>query len=421
MMMSRPSAFTPLGTAHLVTSADRVGALPFGVFLLYEPKNSIPYTACVPETRPTYFLNPRLRELWLEVPALYRERLDDIAQTVFADAKTTRQKIRAAEAYFRENYRYRLGIDVPPGEDPLLYFLRDKPAAHCEYFATAAAMLLRTAGVPSRYVTGYVAAEWNPSGGYWLARNRDAHAWVEAFDEIEGWITVEATPAAGVPSTNRPATKLAWWETLQSDWRRLRTYFAQGRWDRVRELFRSSWVSLPLGLVLVVFVLYLLIRIRGRLRSRRTVAEVLDPELREMQKLLAKMDRLLRPHGLERGPGETLHQFARRVRRWRHWRFPQHKETLPSREPPPFAERAAGWYDGLRRFPLPGPMGSPDASRASIPLSAAGTGESVSRTASEKLVCDWLSQCKYRGRFQEIGHQFLKRTGGASGTLQGKK
>ena len=343
------NAFTPLGTTHLITAADRVGALPFGVFLLYEPEDSVPYTACVPETKPSYFLNPRLRELWLEVPSPYQRPLGEIAKTVFANAATTRQKIRAVERYFQENYHYHLGIEVPRGEDPLLYFLREKPPAHCEYFATAAALLLRTAGVPSRYVTGFVAGEWNPSGRYWIARNRDAHAWVEAYDETQGWTTVEATPAEGVPAADQPTTKLAWWETLKSDWRRLRTFLAQGRWDRVWALVRSSWVSLPLGLLLTAFTVYLAVRLRWR--SRRPLAETIDPDLAEMHKLLVWMDQQLRSHGLTRGAGETLHQFARRVRGWDRWQLSRRDEKLPqSWEPPGFAERAAEWYAAYADF-----------------------------------------------------------------------
>ncbi len=339
------NAFTPLGTTHLKTAADRVGALPFGVFLLYEPEDSVPYTACVPETPPAYFLNPRIRLLWLEVPHLYHEPLAEIAKRVFADAKTTRDKIRAVERYFHENYRYHLGIRVPSGRDPLLFFLQEKPAAHCEYFATAAAMLLRSGGVPTRYVTGFVAAEWNPSGRYWIARNRDAHAWVEAYDETLGWITVEATPAGGVPSTAPPETKYAWWETLKNDWRRLRTYLGQGRWDRVGAVLRSTGVSWTLGLVLAGFAVYLAVRFRGRSRRARP-ERAGDPDLAEMHKLLLGMDQQLRRHGLIRGPSETLHQFARRVRDWEG----QIRGGSARAAPPPFAERAGEWYDAYADF-----------------------------------------------------------------------
>ncbi len=70
-------------------------------------------------------------------------------------------------------------------------------------------MLLRLGGVPARYVTGYVPSE-SHSGGEWLARRKDGHAWVEAYDrQTHQWVRVEATPSSGLPdrrdATGRPS------------------------------------------------------------------------------------------------------------------------------------------------------------------------------------------------------------------------
>ena len=59
----------------------------------------------------------------------------------------------------------------------------------------SAVLLLRSLGVPARYVTGYVVDEYNSDTGRWLARNLDAHAWVEAYDDrAQRWVAVESTP-----------------------------------------------------------------------------------------------------------------------------------------------------------------------------------------------------------------------------------
>jgi hypothetical protein len=244
-----------------------------------------------------------------------------------------------------------LGIEVPTGEDPLLYFLRKKPAAHCEYFASAAALLLRAGRVPARYVTGLVPAEWNPSGRYWVARNRDAHAWVEAHVESQGWVTVEATPAEGVPSTDQSSTRFAWWEALQSDWRRVRAFLSQGRWNRLRAVLSSSGLGVLLGLFVLALATYLAIRIPWPWRFRERRPEILDPGLAEMQQLLKHVDQQLIPHGLQRGSGETLHQFAQRIQEWDHWRIRgTHEGKHAPMELPGYPERAVEWYHAYANF-----------------------------------------------------------------------
>jgi hypothetical protein len=210
------AAFTPLGTTHLITAEDRTRFMPGGVFGLFDMEESNPYTACVPKHSVSLETLPGNEIGGLKVPENYQQELGELASRIFANANTDAEKIAAVESYFQKNFAYHLGIEIPAGEDPLLYFLREKPPAHCEYFATAATLLLRTANVPARYVTGFVPAEWNPSGEYWAARNRDAHAWVEAYVEGQGWVTVEATPAEGVPSTDRPGPRNAWWEASSS-------------------------------------------------------------------------------------------------------------------------------------------------------------------------------------------------------------
>lgn len=341
------TAFAPLGTTHLVTRADRVGVLPAGLFLLFDMDDSLPFTACIPKDSSRFSMTQSHRQRLLFVPEPYRDALEGLAQELFRDTQTPREKMRAVESYFRENFQYRLGIEIPEGEDPLLYFLRENPPAHCEYFASAAALLLRTGGVPTRYVTGLIPSERNASGGYWVARNRDAHAWVEAYDdESRDWVTVEATPATGVPSSR--ASESNWWEAIKNDWRRFRVLVSQGRWKRVGSLLKSSWLLLPFVLLIGIFSLYLTLRIRSRWPAKKTPPEKVNPALWKMQRLLEEMDQQLQHHGLWRQSTETLHQFADRISTWDQWKTPpQSDEESHTRQQ--FPERAAEWYRDYAR------------------------------------------------------------------------
>ena len=180
--------------------------------------------------------------------------------------------MRAVERFFHTNYKYELGVTygkIPDNEDVITYFLTRKLSAHCEYFATGAAVLLRLANVPCRYVSGFVVGEKN--GNYWLARNRHAHAWVEAYDdETETWITVEATPPSGVPSASRAAYSAwsAWWDSVK--------FFFSRLWAAIRNLDMQSLVATlsgVLGLISPTAAVAGLLTLPGYLAGVSLVAE----------------------------------------------------------------------------------------------------------------------------------------------------
>ena len=79
--------------------------------------------------------------------------------------------------------------------DPLANFLFDRRKGHCEYFASAMAVMLRTVGIPSRVVTGFASGVYNPLTGWQVVRASDAHSWVEAWIAGRGWRTYDPTPA----------------------------------------------------------------------------------------------------------------------------------------------------------------------------------------------------------------------------------
>ncbi|MEK7950532.1 transglutaminase-like domain-containing protein [Luteolibacter soli] len=87
--------------------------------------------------------------------------------------------------------------DFDPDTDGTLMakFLTSSHAGHCEFFATATALLLREGGVPTRYVSGFVVAEIEPKTGQALLRGTHAHAWCRAWNaQSKHWIDVDLTP-----------------------------------------------------------------------------------------------------------------------------------------------------------------------------------------------------------------------------------
>jgi transglutaminase-like putative cysteine protease len=306
--------FVPAGTAYFQADTRSATANGHGVLESSDLPGGFPYTLFVLNEPPAMGLWPSARAELLNVPSTLDSRILDLARKVFAGCRTVEEKIAAVEKYFSANYQYQLGITVPRGQDPLTYFLLERPSAHCEYFAAGAAILLRLAGVPSRYVTGFVAAERNDLGGCWVARNRDAHAWVEALDEKRGWVLVEATPSAGRPHVKKGRAYRNLWEQLRSRLTIFRFRLDQGG---VKWLMAATGGMLSGGRGILLAALLTLGSgaIAMRLATRRGKAERIDPQIEKLHKLLKSMDvRLAKQLKLRRRSGETLHQFARRIR-----------------------------------------------------------------------------------------------------------
>jgi len=145
-------------------------------------------------------------------------RIVGLAKTITARARNPYDKAQAIEGYLRSNYGYTLDLSGAPPTDPLAYFLFQKHAGHCEYFAAAMTVMLRSVGVPARYINGFLSGEYNDVGGDYIIRASDAHSWVEVYFPRYGWITFDPTP----PGSDQPVGLLAhlgmYWDWFQLQW-----------------------------------------------------------------------------------------------------------------------------------------------------------------------------------------------------------
>jgi hypothetical protein len=134
-------------------------------------------------------------ERYLQVPAGH-ERVAELATKLRAGLDEPLAVANRLQAHLRDEERYAYTLQQPEvgSKHPLEVFLFEARRGHCEYFATALAVMLRTQGIPSRNVTGFVGGEWNRFGGYFAVRQADAHSWVEAYLEGHGWVTLDPTP-----------------------------------------------------------------------------------------------------------------------------------------------------------------------------------------------------------------------------------
>jgi len=135
------------------------------------------------------------RDVSLALPPRVDPRVVGLARELARQAGDPRGRVAATARHLQTHYRYTLAPGAFRTDDPLAEFLFEKKEAYCEYFASAAVVLLRLQGVPARFVKGLsVGPQTDVGGGLHVVRESDAHAWVEAWVPGEGWVEADPTP-----------------------------------------------------------------------------------------------------------------------------------------------------------------------------------------------------------------------------------
>ncbi|HUK56796.1 MAG TPA: DUF3488 and transglutaminase-like domain-containing protein [Nitrospiria bacterium] len=199
------------------------------------------------ETRTIPAPGPPLRP-YLQMPE-GSDRIGRLAQDILRArpaADTVFQKVSTIETYLRTNYRYTLDVKPTTSGMPIEDFLFSTKAGFCEHYATAMTLLLRSLGIPARYVTGFLPGEWNDFGRYYTVRQSNAHAWVEVWFEHSGWIPFDPTP----PDTSEDAGGLFGFlrrstDTLQWWWNRYVVYFSLHDQIRIAAEVKDNTMKIP--------------------------------------------------------------------------------------------------------------------------------------------------------------------------------
>lgn len=168
-----------------------------------------------------------------------------IADELGLAALPPEQVLATLKQFFAARFEYSTWQSKPAsGRTPLAEFLLATRAGHCEYFATATVLLLRAAGIPARYATGFSAQEWSRLDGAYLVRERHAHAWARAW--VDGaWRDFDTTPPAwyAVEAADSPM-----WSPLADLWSWARFRIAQwsARSDERGWSQALTWLAVPL-------------------------------------------------------------------------------------------------------------------------------------------------------------------------------
>ena len=177
---------------------------------------------------------------YLQIPANLDPRISQLANQIMGNAGNRYDKAKAIENYLQTQFGYTLELKSG-GEQPLADFLFRVREGHCEYFATAMAIMLRTQGIATRVVNGFQQGEFNETAGVYVVKQKDAHSWVEVyFPRENAWITFDPTPFAGQPAATNSAGIFggfnSYLEALETFWIQ---YFVSYDSQEQRSLFRT--------------------------------------------------------------------------------------------------------------------------------------------------------------------------------------
>ena len=236
------------------------------------------------------------------------DQVKNLARSLDLSGRSPWADLTVLGRFFRENFTYSLKPDRAGGKgSPLVRFLFHSKTGHCEYFATASVLLLRAAGIPARYVFGYLAR--TGEGGWTPVRERHAHAWVLA--RVGGrWVDFDPTPPGWLGAEDE---KMSMAHYLVDGF-----YFlgfrlaglgrALANWDA------KSYLPFVLAVLILILIVRVLFQLKGQKRVKNPLKQTPNPEMEKKPPTLFEgMEAVLNEMGYVRGIGETPKNWLARL------------------------------------------------------------------------------------------------------------
>ncbi len=291
---------------------------------------------------------PNFTAAYLQLPPL-DPRIPRLANQIVGSSSNEYDKAAAIERYLNTRYGYTLQLLRAPVADPLANFLFDRKQGHCEYFASAMAVMLRTLKIPSRVVNGFRSDEFNDVTGNYIVRAKNAHSWVEAYFPRYGWITFDPTPGGEVGTPEGWERAMLYLDAAQSFWREwVISYDAShqyvlgraaiGRtrdwWDRTRtwayvryarlldyvrhgqsraEKAPTRWLGGGIAIAVLLLLLGNLGRIARLINERELQAHPERAPAHAAAMWYERMARFLARRGMKKSAGQTAQEFVRMI------------------------------------------------------------------------------------------------------------
>jgi len=281
-----------------------------------------------PDYRLANSLTSYRRDYYSRLPENTNMRTIALARQMREEAGSAEEFInRVLRKFNTEDFYYTL--EPPPlGSNPVDRFIFDTRRGFCEHYASAFAVMMRAANIPSRIVMGYQGGEINPMGNYLTVRQADAHAWTEVWLPRRGWYRVDPTAAVaperiemgrygammdGIGASwglNAPSQWLyrvtMTWDALNAKWNEWILAYGpdnQGQFMEWLGMDEPDWRKMMLTLVTILIILVAIISTLIMMRYR-------PPPLDEAARLYRKFTKAA---GVTPEKGETPLRLATRI------------------------------------------------------------------------------------------------------------
>ncbi|MFZ7947099.1 transglutaminase TgpA family protein [Neobacillus sp. 19] len=279
---------------------------------------------------------------YTHLPEGLPQRIRELAEEITAEKSNWFDKAKAVESYFSNSgFTYdQKNVAVPGTNDDYVdQFLFDTKRGYCDNFSTSMAVMLRTLGIPTRWVKGYTGGDFleyskdNTSKQYYEVTNNNAHSWVEVFFPNQGWVPFEPTKGftneilinyeatEGSGTTNQqtipPPVKKPQKDELEepkSVEKQDKSFDLKAIWERAKLTAENNWKKAVLILIILTVIAAVVYRIRGKWLPYGVLLvykfKKKDESIAAAYMVLLNQ---LERYGIKRKENQTLRNYARYV------------------------------------------------------------------------------------------------------------
>ncbi|UCD90181.1 MAG: transglutaminase domain-containing protein, partial [Desulfobacterales bacterium] len=294
-LLKLPNGTTMIGSLEM----DRMQRSPLGSVKV-EGKGLVTYAAHYSSKLSTE--NPPSKED-LSIPNAEAATIQQIVSNLKLETLTSSEVLNAVSRFFKNNFSYSLEQKSLKGNGTVIEnFLTKSRTGHCEFFASAAVLLLRGVGIPARYVTGYAVDTWDKMGEWILVRSQHAHSWAHAY--VNGhWVDLDTTPGVWLEVERSRASP---WRRIGDLWSWMTFGFSKWRWRQDASAGKTYLI-----LVLLPLVVIMLVRILSKKRGRKRIpgTEKNEKDLKDIRSIsegFSLIEERLKEMGFYRQEWETV-------------------------------------------------------------------------------------------------------------------